>query len=303
MELRHLRSFVAVARELHFTRAAARLGIAQPPLSQQIQALERELGVQLFDRSNRRVALTTAGTTLLTRVEPLLAALDETRQMVRNVADEERGQLTVAALPTAAGLLLPPAIIHFRVRYPHIELHVSESGSTTVARLVRSGEADIGILRMPVAAPALMIDPLFAEEEERILIVAPGHPLARRTSVPLVALAGEPFLMTERSRGPALYDGVIEACQAAGFTPHIVCDGAGFQTILRLVAAGLGVALLPRLAVGLNDAPVATVRLEPSLPAGFLAFALPPGKPLTAAGTAFIAEVRTAAANLWQRFG
>src|SRR5262249_15901513 len=121
MELRQLRYFVAVARELHFTRAAERLGIAQPPLSVQIRALETELGVQLFDRSNRRVTLTAAGAALLARAEPILAMVGETQRAVQQIGDEERGQLTVAALPTAAGLLLPPAITQFQARYPRVE--------------------------------------------------------------------------------------------------------------------------------------------------------------------------------------
>ena len=303
MELRQLRSFVAVARELHFTRAAERLGIAQPPLSVQIRALEAELGVQLFDRSNRRVTLTAAGAALLARAEPILAMADETRRAVQQIGDEERGQLTVAALPTAAGLLLPPAITRFQVRYPRVELRVIEGGSTTIVRRMRGGEADIGIIRLPVAVPTLSIEPLLAAEEERVLVVPMGHRLARRASVPLAELADEPFLIGDRAQGPALYDAVIEACRAAGFTPHVVCDGARYETLLRLVAAGLGIALMPRLAVGLAQRPVATVALDPPLPAGALAIATPRGTPRSAPCQALIEALRDAARDAWQRLG
>lgn len=302
MELRQLRYFVAVARESHFTRAAERLGIAQPPLSQQIQALERELGVALFDRSNRHVALTAAGVTLLTRVEPLLAALEETQRAVQTVADEERGQVTVAALPTAAGVLFPPALIRFRARYPHIALRVAEGGSTTVARFVRAGEADFGVLRLPIAAPALAIEPLLPREEDYVLVVAPHHPLARRKCVPLAALADEPFLLTDRTEGAARYDALIAACQAAGFTPRVICDGARYETIVRLVAAGLGVTLLPRLAVGLAEHAVAAVDIETPIPAGSLAIVSSRGRTLSPPSRALAAELQAAARAAWQRY-
>lgn len=301
MELRHLRYFVAVARELHFTRAAERLGIAQPPLSVQIRALETELGVHLFDRSNRRVTLTAAGAALLARAEPILAMVDETQRAVQQIGDEERGQLTVAALPTAAGLLLPPAIARFQARYPHVELRVIEGGSTTIVQRMRAGEADIGIIRLPVAAPTLHVEPLLAAEEERVLVVAMGHRLARRASVALAELADEPFLIGDRAQGPALYDAVIEACHAAGFTPRVVCDGARYETLLRLVAAGLGVALMPRLAVGLAQRPVAMVALDPPVPAGALAIAIPRGVPRSAPCQALIEALRDAARDAWQR--
>ena len=303
MEMRQLRYFVAVARELHFTRAAERLGIAQPPLSVQIRALESDLGVQLFDRSNRRVTLTAAGAALLARAEPILAMVDETQRAVQQIGDEERGQLTVAALPTAAGLLLPPAITRFQARYPRVELRVIEGGSTTIVRRMRAGEADIGIIRLPVAAPTLSVEPLMAAEEERVLVVAMGHQLARRASVALAELADEPFLIGDRAQGPALYDAVIEACRAAGFTPRVVCDGARYETLLRLVAAGLGVALMPRLAVGLAQRPVATVALDPPVPAGALAIATPRGTPRSAPCQALIEDLRDAARDAWQRLG
>jgi LysR family transcriptional activator of glutamate synthase operon len=303
LELRQLRYFVTVARELHFTRAAERLGIAQPPLSVQIRALEAELGVQLFERSNRRVALTAAGAALLTRAEPILAMADETRRAVRHIGDEERGQLTVAALPTAAGLLLPPAITRFQVHYPHVELRVIEGGSTTIVRRMRAGEADIGIIRLPVAVPTLVVEPLLAADEERVLVVAPRHRLARRTTVAIRELTDEPFLVGDRAQGPALYDAVIEACRAAGFAPRVVCDGARYETILRLVAAGLGIALMPRLAVALTQHPVVAVALDPPVPAGALAIATPRGMPRSAPCTLLIESLRDAARDAWLRLG
>jgi DNA-binding transcriptional LysR family regulator len=182
-------------------------------------------------------------------------------------------------------------------------LRVIEGGTTTIVQRMRGGEADIGIIRLPIAVPTLSIEPLLAAEEERVLVVPPGHRLARRAAVSLTELADEPFLIGDRAQGPALYDAVIEACRTAGFVPRVVCDGARYETILRLVAAGLGIALMPRLAVGLRQQPVATVALDPPVPAGALAIVTPRSTPRSMPCRSLIEALRDAARDAWQRLG
>lgn len=262
MELRQLRYFVAAAREGNFTRAAERLFMAQPPLSLQIQKLEEELGVRLFERVGRGVVLTAAGRSFLAEAEGILAALENAVREVRDLEGARRGTLAVGAVPVLAATVLPPALALLRRRLPGIDFQIHEGNPVDVAERVRASrasEAEVGFVPLPTGVSELEELPLW---EDGMVLVAPrGHPLAGRSRVRLVELASEPFVFTSRRRTPMLFIRTLEACRAAGFEPRMVCRGPGPHLIVRLVEAGIGISILPR--ISLHMVPGARVSLIP----------------------------------------
>jgi DNA-binding transcriptional LysR family regulator len=253
MELHHLRYFEAVARQGHVTRAARELHIAQPSLSKQIQALEAELGVALFDRVGRRVELTAAGRLLLPYARRALREVADARTALRQWSSLEHGQIALGAPPTVGAHLLPQALAEFHQRYPMLELSLREMGAERLAALLDEGSIDLAVVS--VALPAFASAELFSED--LVVAVAQDHPLAQRQSVRGVELAEEHFILFPE--GYELRSRTFQLCRAAGFEPQVVLDGGETDTVVRLVAAGLGVALVPRLAlkgsvgiVGLN---------------------------------------------------
>jgi DNA-binding transcriptional LysR family regulator len=257
MELRHLRYFEAVARLNHVTRAAAELHVAQPALSKQLRDLEGELGVALFDRVGRRVRLTEAGEALLPHARAVLAQVEAARAAMAERVGLRRGLATIGAPPTVGTNLLPAALAAFNQRYPGIELRLREAGLSTLLELLAAGLADLVVVTLPVDGPDLAIAPLFSEE--LVLAVASRHPLAGEPKVALASLADEPFVLSPPNY--ELRDATIDACRRAGFAPRVVLDGGEMDTLLRFVAAGLGVALVPRLALG-GQADIAAVQIS-----------------------------------------
>ncbi|HWH15851.1 MAG TPA: LysR family transcriptional regulator [Miltoncostaeaceae bacterium] len=243
VELRQLRYFVAVAEEGHVGRAARRVGIAQPPLSQQMQRLEVRLGVALFDRSRRRLALTEAGRTLLGEARVVLAAADRFQEVARQAAGGEAGTLRVGFVGSAAFAALPELVRTFRARHPRVVLDPVEMPTGEQVEALAAGTLDAGIVRAPAGGRELQALPL---ADEPLLAALPDfHPLAARAEVPLAALAGEPFVLFARENNPPFYDDVLAACRAAGFSPRVVQVARSMPTIASLVAAGIGVALVP----------------------------------------------------------
>jgi DNA-binding transcriptional LysR family regulator len=245
MELRHLRYFLAVAEELHFTRAAKRLGIGQPPLSQQIQQLERELNTPLFRRLPRGVALTEAGLALFLDAKAILFQVDRASRNVQRIARGDQGALTVGMINSAPFHPYVQRIIReFRQRYSKMQFSLIESSTPDLAKAVLAGTIDVAFTRpLIVDDEALVVEPLFDED---ILIALPSdHPLGAQRSVPVSALAQEPFVLFPRSIGSGLYDEIIAACQRAGFSPRIEQEASQVTSIVNLVAAGLGVSMVP----------------------------------------------------------
>jgi DNA-binding transcriptional LysR family regulator len=248
MELRHLRYFLAVARHRNFTRAAEELHIAQPPLSQQMQQLERELGATLFDRSARQVELTQAGEVLLSHAQRVLAMVDDLATEVREVAGAKRGRVTLGVNRTAAALILPRVARLMRERMPAIELMILEGGTSTIAELAAERRIDLGLVRLPLAAhepttAVLESQPLF--QEQVMVVLLRDHPLACRAGgIHVAELRDEPLMLVRRDQG-TLYEQIMSAITAAGFTPRLVCEGAEIYTLLRLVEAGVGVTIIP----------------------------------------------------------
>jgi len=245
MELRHLRYFTAVAEELHFTRAAARLGIGQPPLSQQIQQLEREIGTPLFLRLPRGIALTEAGAQFLEDARAILASADRAIDTARRLGRGERGAITVGFTASAVfHPYLPRAIRAYRDRYPDVRVTLTESNTISLLRGLRLGEVDVAFVR-----PPYLLDPEFESErvldEPMLVALPPDHPLSRRRSVPIAALADEYFVLYPRPIGAGLYDAIQSACQRAGFAPRVIQEAPQMASIVSLVAAGVGISVVP----------------------------------------------------------
>ena len=243
-ELRHLRYFVAVAEELHFGRAAKRLGIAQPPLSQQIRQLEERLGVSLFSRTSRQVALTPAGQALLRGARRALAEVGLAAAAARRAATGETDTLRVAYTDSAALSVLPRAIRRFRSALPSVHLDLVEGSTAAQIDAVARELADLALVRGPVKQPALRTEVVLREP---FLVALPSqHPLSQLDSVELGVIGAEPMVLFPRHLAPDFHDTISAMCRAAGFTPLVAYEGAEYQTILSLVAAGLGVSLVPR---------------------------------------------------------
>ena len=243
MELRHLRYFVAVAEELHFGRAAARLFIAQPPLSQQIQQLERELGVMLFQRTSRRVQLTPAGESFLTGVRQTLDALDAAVHSTRRAARGETGWLGIGFAASATYDLLPAVLHDFRERYPDVALSLMELNAVEQSAALRDRSIHVGFARPHADEADVVVEAVLREP---FLVALPdAHPLAGRSELSLAMLAEEPFVSFPEKPLPSYAQIVRAVCEGVGFAPRVVQEVREMQTAISLVAAGLGIALLP----------------------------------------------------------
>lgn len=246
MELRHLRYFIAVAEELHFGRAAERLGISQPPLSQQIQALEEEIGARLFERTNRRVELTDAGRLFLDESSQVLAQVDKAVLLARRAHLGELGELKIGFTSSAPFTSTIPSSIHaFRKAYPDVHLDLQEMSSRQVLKALLEESLQVGVIR-PLALPdAVHWVELF--REPLVAVLRADHPLAAGSEdgLAIAALAEEPFVFFPRSYGTGLYDQVIALTRQAGFSPRIAQEASEAMTIIGLVSAGLGVSILP----------------------------------------------------------
>lgn len=245
MEFRHLRYFIVVAEELNFTRAAERLHIAQPPLSQQIQALEAELKVQLFERKKRPLQLTAAGQVLLTEARLVFAAVERAIISTKRANRGEIGRLVVGANSSIANSILPDILRVFRSRFGDVELVLRELTSKQQIQELRSRQIDVGFDRLPNENendPDLSFLPIL--QESLVIALPEQHPLTDQLQIPLKALADEPFVLPPPDLVPS-YDQIISLCQQVGFTPKVVQQATWMITVLSLVAGGLGVALLP----------------------------------------------------------
>lgn len=243
IELRHLRYFIAVAEELHFGRAAERLHMAQPPLSQQIRQLEEQLGFQLFHRTKRTVQLTEAGTVFLDRCQQLLLQFDQAIQDGQQASRGEIGKLAIGFVSSTAYSVLPSMLHQFRRQVPGVALTLRELTTDQQVQWLRDKRIDVGFLRPPVDDPDFeMITVL---REPLVVALPEQHPLAQIDPVPLRLLASEPFILFPRRLATGLYDQIISLCQQANFSPRVVQEAIQIQTIISLVAAEMGIAIVP----------------------------------------------------------
>ena len=260
MELYQLGYFLEIARQRSFTRAAGRLHMAQPALSQQMKNLESELGTPLFNRGRKEVQLTAAGKALLPRAESLLTQAAAAKAAVSDVAELRSGKLTIAAIPSVSACLLPEVVRSFHKHHGQVALQLIEDSSERVADCVESGLADIGFLQLPASKSAFKAETILTEPF--VLLVSKSHPLAIQKAVLLRQLSAEAFIFYKgRARDTAL-----ESCRKAGFEPRTVCESGELGTVRALVAAGLGLAIVPRLAAGNLPTSIRTVLIrEPQM--------------------------------------
>ncbi|HWF49916.1 MAG TPA: LysR family transcriptional regulator [Solirubrobacteraceae bacterium] len=259
MELRQLRYFVALAEERHFTRAAAREHIAQPALSQQIRRLEDEVGLPLVQRTTRRVALTEAGELLVARARRILAEVDAAHTEMEGLRGVQIGHVTVGAMHTMGPVDLSLVLAIFHERHPGVELTVREQSSEELAEMLRVDELDLAFLSVTerIESHGLGLQQLVSEEI--VAILPRDHPLARHRRIRMAELSGERFISYRD--GSRLREVLVSAGRDAGFEPHVTLESNESQRIRRLVARGLGVAILPRSDAESPGAEIAAVTL------------------------------------------
>ncbi|MET9012700.1 LysR family transcriptional regulator [Streptomyces olivaceoviridis] len=244
LPLPQLHAFVVLAEELHFGRTAARLGIAQPPLSQQIRRLEDKVGHALFTREPGRVTLTPAGRELLPAARRALTDLADGLAAARAVGSGRAGRLRIGFAASLALTVLPGLLRTFRQRFPGVHLDIHEMTTAPQIAALHDKAIDIGLLREPptdetgLGFTTVLSEPFVA-------VLPSTHPLATHRTVQLARLADSPFVLLPRTVGPTLYDQIIGLCTAAGFTPRIAQHAVEWQTVCALVETGLGVSLAP----------------------------------------------------------
>ncbi|WP_088889197.1 LysR family transcriptional regulator [Leptolyngbya ohadii] len=244
MELRHLRYFVAVAEELHFNRAAERLHIAQPPLSQQIKQLEAELGVELFyRRTKRQVQLTEAGQVFLQATYRILAQVEQATSDTQRAGRGEVGTLAVGFTSTVVYDILPAILSQYREQFPNVHLVLQELTTTQQEEALQNHQIEVGFCHPPLKDNRLKLESIL--QESLVVALPETHPLVQETTISICSLANESFVLFPRHLGPGLYDQIVSFCQQANFSPKVVQEAVQLQTIIGLVSANMGVALVP----------------------------------------------------------
>lgn len=245
MELQQLRYFCAVADTRNFTRAAIQTNVAQPSLSQQILKLEDELGAKLFDRLARSVKLTQFGKAFLPKALAILRQVGEARTEIQEMSGSEKGTVVLGAIPTIAPYLLPGILRGFTSEHPMVRVRVAEELTPILLERLRSGSLDLALLALPIRGEDLMLKELFCEP--LFAVVPSGHRLASKTSLSLRDMKDDFFLLLKE--GHCFRENTISACQRSRLKPNIVFECGQFSSILAMVSAGMGVSLVPEMAV------------------------------------------------------
>ncbi|PGX23286.1 LysR family transcriptional regulator [Priestia megaterium] len=243
MELRHLRYFKTVAEELHFGRASKKLNMAQPPLSKQIKQLEEELGVKLFDRTRPQIRLTRAGQEFLSRIHSIFDDVETAVRETQKIEQGKKGHLTIGFSVSASYELLPKIIREYQLKYPEVDLDLRELTTVEQVEALRKEEIQVGFLRTPIDQE--MIETQVLHNEKFLIALPEDHPSSVEKVSVLGDLRNESFIMFPRKMGPSNYDEIIALCRNSGFSPNITLEVSQIQTIVNLVASGLGIAVLP----------------------------------------------------------
>ena len=262
IEIRHLRYFIAVAEELHFGRAAQRLHIAQPPLSQQIRRLEEMLGHALFARTSRDVQLTAAGEELLERARHTLAKVRADVAAAQRIGRGEAGALTVGFIGSGMLTALPKMLGRYRKQYPEVDLQLREFYTTRLVESLLEGTVDIGFLRDAGEVDGLHVEAVFSEPF--VVLLPRKHPLAQQKDVAIKSLAPEPFVFFSRSYGNVAWERTMAICREHGFMPRVVQEAPQWLTIMSLVGAGLGISIAPACVAKLNVDGTVCRRIRPN---------------------------------------
>ncbi|MUT65423.1 LysR family transcriptional regulator [Paenibacillus sp. NEAU-GSW1] len=291
MELRQLQYVKQIALEKNFSRAAEKLHIAQPSLSQQLSKLEQELGVLLFRRTTNSVELTQAGEVFITKSQTILDAVEQLKQEMDDMAQMRRGRLVVGTMPITGSHILPLVLPIFGDLYPQIEVVLVEETSARLEQLTASGGTDISLLSLPLEDSSLAWEVLM--EEEICLAIPPNHRLAGRSdAVKLLELSEEPFIGLKKGQG--FRQITVELCQRSGFTPQFVFESSNMETIQSLVAGGMGIAFVPRMLTRSKGSELAPIYLSlESDPSRTLVIAYRKGRYLSKAADAFIKTMKS----------
>jgi DNA-binding transcriptional LysR family regulator len=273
MELRHLRYFLAVAEELNFTRAAARLGINQPPLSLQIRQLEKEIGTPLFRRKARGVELTNAGKLMLEEARIILRQVERAKTGVQRRGRGETGRINIGSSGgTYFHPLIPTIIREYRSHYPDIVVFPAASNTPLLVARLQAGQIDVALLRTPISdSEGLVLEQLV--DEPTVIVVPSGHSLSAGTSAPLSALAEENLVLFPREINPSNYDSIIAACIRAGFRPKLGQEAPQIVSCIPMVAAGLGVSIVPQSTARICGDAVAHLSIEGDGPRALISLA------------------------------
>jgi DNA-binding transcriptional LysR family regulator len=277
---------VSVAEEGRFTRAAARLHVAQPSVSSAISALEQELGAPLFHRARNEVVLTGAGEAFLPWARQVLADCEAGTAAVRDLLGLRRGHLSIGATPSLTTNLLPPVLAAIHGEHPGLELTVYEAGSQDLVRRLEEGEIDLAVVILPVNRPWIETSPL--TEEELVLAVQPGHRLADRKSIRVGELEGVPLVMFKD--GYDLREATMDACRQAGFAPALAVSGLEMDGALALARAGVAAAVVPE-SVVLRDGALRAVRFRGGALQRRIGLASRRDRPLSPAAVAFVSAL------------
>lgn len=260
MEIRQLEYFVTVCELRNFTGAADKLHVSQPAVTKAIRNLEDELGLQLFDRNQRRVLLTEEGAALLSSVQDILARLGALRNLVNEYRSLTRGSFRIAVPPMIGAYVFPPLFAAFKAQYPRLDMLVIEVGSYSAVNLVKKGKAHVGLATLPPDLAGLNVWPVRTEE---VLVCLPGgHPLAARHRLTFAELKDEPVIL--HNKGFALRPLVLREYAERGLEPNVVFSTNQFQTIKALVAKGAGISFLTKISVG-DASNIAGVPMDPPL--------------------------------------
>lgn len=242
MDLRHLRYFVAVSEELHFGRAAARLNISQPPLSQQIRQLEDELGFPLFFRNKHHVELTEAGKVFLEETRLTLAHVEQARDAAEKANQGATGRLSIGFIGSSTYNIVP-LLQNFNKRFPMVNLALQQMKTGRQLRALHERQIHLGIVRTPIDSPVLASETIL--REPFVVALPETHPLSKRETLSIQELADEPFILSSGHHGSTYHDAVMKLCYHAGFPPKVALEVPEILTIVAFVAEGMGIALVP----------------------------------------------------------
>lgn len=265
--IRELECFLAVAEELSFTRAAEQLGLAQPPLSRHVRGLEEKLGVRLFERSRKRVALTAAGRAFLRDTRGLLPALQQAAENARRSASGQTERLEIGFVSAVFSPELSEVFARFRANHPEIELRLHDHLPSRQLELISQGRLDLGFVGVPPRKPGLGIELQPWRRECLMAFLPPGHHLSEEAKVSLRDLAAEPFISVSSEAAPAFSEAVREWCRKAGFRPRVVQEADRAQAVAAMTIAGSGVALLPESLHRITGNGVSLKRIKGAIPA------------------------------------
>jgi len=289
MEIRQLLYAVQIAADKNFSRAAEKLHIAQPSLSQQLAKLEKEIGVLLFQRNTNSVEATHAGTVFVEKAQTILDMIAQLKKEMEDISQMRKGKLIVGSLPMSGAHILPRVLPVFYKLHPGIEVMLVEETTSNLEALTASGQTDISLLTLPVIDPALSYAPLIEEEIE--LAVPPRHPLAALgqsgEAVDIGKLRDEPFIVLKRGQG--FRQLAFELCETAGFVPRVVFESSNIETVQSLVAAGMGISFVPSMIARELGSPFVPVYVKLNgAPSRMLVIAYRKGRYLSKAAEAFI---------------